>query len=56
MQRRGGHALAVELLGQVEGVHDLRELALAVRARAVVAVLEHHVVEVDRLPGRARRR
>ena len=49
-----GHAPAVEDLREVEGEHDLRELALAVRADAVVALLQHHVVEVDRgLPGGA---
>jgi hypothetical protein len=52
MQRVRGHALIAELLGQIEGVHDLRELALAVRAHAAVVALEHDVVEVDRhLPG-----
>ena len=49
MQRVGGDALRIELVREVDREHDLRELALAIGARAVVALLEHHVVEVDRL-------
>ena len=52
MQAGGRHAAIAKLLGQVEGEHHLRELALAVGLDAGVAALEHHVVEVDRgLPG-----
>jgi hypothetical protein len=43
----GDDAGVAELPGEVEGVHDLGERALAVRAHAAVAVLEHDVVEVD---------
>src|SRR5947208_2615064 len=43
-----GDAVARVALGDVERVHDLRKLALAVGLDAVVATLEHHVVEVDR--------
>ena len=50
----GGDARALQLLGEVEGEHDQRELRLAVGLDAAVVVLEHHVVEVDRrLPGGA---
>ena len=48
VQAGGGDAAALQLLGQVEREQDLRELALAVRAHPVVALVEHHVVEVDR--------
>ena len=48
MQGVRGHAR----LREVERVHDLRELALAIRALAAVAAGDHRVVEVDRgLPG-----
>ena len=34
--------------GEVERVNDLRELALAVGAHAVITTLEHQIIEVDR--------
>ena len=40
---------AGELFSEIEGEHDLRELALAVGARAAVAARQHHVIEIDRL-------
>ena len=38
----------VEALGEVDRLHDLRELALAVGLDAVVVAGEHQVVEVER--------
>jgi hypothetical protein len=53
MEAVRGDAAVAELLGEVEGEHDLGELALAVGLHAVVVALEHDVVEVDRgLAGR----
>ena len=51
MQARHRDLSGVEALGQLEARGDLRELALAVRARAAVATLEHGVVEVHRRLG-----
>mgnify|MGYP000243408235 CR=1 FL=1 len=51
----GGQVLDpdAELLREVDGEHDLCELALAVGAHAAVAARQHHVVEIDRrLPDR----
>ena len=48
MQAVGGDGARIELLGEVEREHHLRELALAVGLDAAVVALEHHVVEVDR--------
>src|SRR5438876_8543069 len=42
-----GLACGAQALRQLEGEHDLGQLALPVRREAVVAPLEHHVVEVD---------
>jgi len=43
-----------ELGGQVEGEHDLGELALGVGASVAVALPEHDVVEVDGTLGHGR--
>src|SRR4029453_19520087 len=50
MEGVAGHIdiLCQQALRELEREHDLRELALAVRTRRVVATLEHDVVEVDR--------
>jgi hypothetical protein len=49
MQHVDGYAGAGERLGQIDGEHDLRQLALAVGARAAVAARQHDIGEVDRL-------
>ena len=38
----------IELGGEVDREHDLRELAAAIGIAGVVAAFEHHVREVDR--------
>src|ERR1700754_1211592 len=38
-----------ELIGEIDGEHDLRQLALRVGAGAVVAFGDHHIVEIDRV-------
>src|SRR5579859_3410919 len=48
MQRVDGDAAVRELSGEIDGVEDLRELALAVRAHAAVAARQHGIVEVHR--------
>src|SRR6266568_1621671 len=47
VDRDTGLAGGAQALRQLEGEHDLGQLALPVRREAVVAPLEHHVVEVD---------
>ena len=49
MQRVRDHARALEFLGEIDGEHDLGELALAVGGDAAVAPGQHDVREVDRL-------
>ncbi len=49
MQRIDRDAAAVKPLGEIDGKHDLGKLALAIGARAAVAVRQHHVGKVDRL-------
>src|SRR5580698_1976487 len=46
--------LSRELFGEIEGEKNLRELALAIGARAAIAVSEHHIGKVDRLLSRRR--
>ena len=46
------HVAGLELLGEVDGEQDLRQLALAIGPDAAIAVRQHDVVKVDRLlPG-----
>jgi hypothetical protein len=53
MQGVGGHARVFEFLCEVEGEHHEGQFALGVRPHAIVAPLEHDVVEGDRtLPRR----
>ena len=48
MQAIDGDAASLQPLGEIEGEHHLRELALHVGAAAGIGALEHDVVEVDR--------
>ena len=49
MQRVNGDAGAGERLGEIDGEHDLRQLALAVGAHAAVSARQHDIGKVDRL-------
>ena len=49
MQGIHRHARALEFGGEIDGEHDLRQLALRIGARAVVAFSQHDVVEVERM-------
>ena len=48
VQRGGRDAGAGQFFGEIEGEHDLRQLALAVGLPAAVGAGEHDVVEIDR--------
>jgi hypothetical protein len=48
VERRRRNLGGVELIREVEREQDLREPGLRLGPDAVVAVLEHHVAEVDR--------
>jgi len=53
VQTIDGDALVLQLRGEIEGEHHLRQLALPIRARALIVARQHQVVEIDRmLPGR----
>src|SRR6202042_2257606 len=54
MQTIDRDVLSRELLGEIEGEQDLRQLALAIGAYAAIAAREHHVGEIDRLLARRR--
>ncbi len=49
MQRIDGDAGALQLLGEIDGEHDLRQLALRICAGAAVVPGDHHVGEIDRV-------
>jgi iron complex outermembrane receptor protein len=49
MQGIDRDAGAVKLTGEIDRKHDLGKLALAISARAAVALRQHHVGKVDRL-------
>ena len=54
MQRVDDDARTSQFLRQVDGEHDLRQLALAVSPPAAEAAHQHDVVEIERLlSGRA---
>src|SRR6202789_4527659 len=54
MQTIDRDILSRELLGEIEGEQDLRQLALAIGAHAAIAARQHHVGKVDRLLARRR--
>src|SRR6202453_5229147 len=54
MQTIDREILSCELLGEIEGEQDLRQLALAIGAHAAIAARQHHVGKVDRLLARRR--
>src|SRR5262249_60251862 len=49
MQAVRRHRGGMELAGEIERKHDLRELALRIGARAAVTAREHDIIEVDRV-------
>ena len=55
MERIDGDAAAGEFVREIDREHDLRELALAIGARAAVAAGQHHVGKVDGLLAEPRR-
>ena len=54
MQAIDRDVLSRELLGEIDGEQDLRQLALAIGAHAAIAASEHHVGKVDCLLARRR--
>ena len=49
MQAIDRHAGPFERIGEIEGEHDLRQLALHIGAAAGIAAAQHDIVKIDRL-------